>query len=120
MNETILIGRISTDLELKEVNSNKLVNFNVAVNRQDNKTDFIPCVCFNQIAENLCKYQKKGNLIAVKGSIRQNEYLDKEGNKRYSFNVLASRVQFLEASNKENTSDIEKITTKIEDDDVPF
>ena len=102
MNEVLLIGRISTDLELKETNNGKLVNFNIAVNRQDKEknADFLPVVCFNQLAENICSYQKKGNMIAVKGSLRQNEYTDKEGNKRYSFNVISSRVQFLE-SNKD-------------------
>ena len=123
MNEVLLIGRITNDLELKDINGIKLVNFNIAVNRQDKdkKTDFIPVTVFNQMAENLCKYQKKGNLLAIKGSIRQNEYTDKENNKRYSFNVVASKVQFLESNNKDYNNYKNEATSKtIDDDDVPF
>lgn len=126
MNDVILIGRISTDLELKEITGDKkLVNFNIAINRQGtkDKTDFIPCTCFNEIAENLVKYQKKGSLIAVKGSIRQNEYTDKEGNKRYSLNVIASRIQYLESTNKENkeyNTYLKANSEAIDDSDIPF
>lgn len=119
MNDVTLIGRIANDLELKEVNNKKMLNINIAINRQgSDKTDFIPCVCFDKTAENVVKYQKKGNLVALKGSIRQNEYTDKEGNKRYSFNMLVSRVKFLEPikdeTNKQATS------TTVDDDDMPF
>lgn len=123
MNEVVLIGRISNDLELKDVNGIKIINFNLAVNRQDKdkNTDFIPVAAFNQIAENMVKYQKKGNLLAVKGSIRQNEYTDKEGNKRYSFNVVANKVQYLESSNKDYTNYKNEVASKaIDDEDVPF
>lgn len=125
MNEILLIGRISNDLELKETKSGKYVNFNLAVNRQGEGTDFLPCVCFNQIAENITKYQQKGSLIALKGSLRQNEYTDKDGNKKYTFNVVASRIQFL-GSVKDDATNISKTNTnsskgqEIDDDDIPF
>ena len=119
MNDVTLIGRIANDLELKEVNNKKMLNINIAINRQgSDKVDFIPCVAFDKTAENVVKYQKKGNLIALKGSIRQNEYTDKEGNKRYSLNVSVNRIKFLEAikdeTNKQATS------TTVDDDDMPF
>lgn len=118
MNEVVLIGRIANKLELKEVSNSKMLNFNLAVNRTSdkNKTDFIPIVVFNQLAENMVKWQNVGNMIAVIGSIRQNEYTDKEGNKRYSTNVLASRVQFLES----NKNKKEEVSSTLTDDDTPF
>ena len=123
MNDVTLIGRISNDLEIKTTGDIKILNFNIAINRAgSDKADFIPCTAFNQVAENMVKYQKKGSLIAVKGSIRQSEYTDKEGNKRMMLNVTANRVKFLETTTK--ADDIYKAyskhATKIEDDDVPF
>lgn len=122
MNDVTLIGRISNDLEIKTTGDIKILNFNIAINRAGtDKTDFIPCTAFNQVAENMVKYQKKGSLIAIKGSIRQNEYTDKEGNKKTMINVTANRVKFLEANTK--ADDIYKSYSQkatLEDDDVPF
>lgn len=120
MNDVTLIGRIANDLDIKTTGDIKLVNFNIAINRANtDKADFIPCTAFNQTAENIVKYQKKGSLIAAKGSIRQNEYLDKEGNKRYSLNVSVNRVKFLDSP---KTDDIYKRASVdvINDDDMPF
>lgn len=123
MNEVFLIGRITKDLELKDTGATKLTSFNIAINKPTKNGDavFVPCIAFREVAENLVKYQKKGNLIAVKGSINQNEYTDKEGNKRYSVNVIAKHIQFLESNNKGN--DVKEEDAKfneINDEDIPF
>ena len=71
MNVVILIGRLTKDPELKQTSSNLVYcRFTIAVDRpfsKDNATDFINCVVWRKQAENLCKYQKKGNLIGVTG-----------------------------------------------------
>lgn len=128
MNNVNLLGRISTDLNIRESNNKKILNFSIAINDNKDKASFIPVVAFDSVAENISKYQKKGNQIAVSGFLQDNTYTDKEGNKRYSLNVIASRVDFI--SNKESNKD-DKITfnhnnnfqlkeQKLDDDDVPF
>lgn len=97
LNKTILIGRISTDLELRETNSgNSTVKFNLAVNRIKEGTDFIPVQVWGKQAENIVQYQSKGSLIAVEGSIRIDEYTDSDGNNRRFTYVLAQNVKFLD------------------------
>ena len=129
MNNVNLLGRISTELNLKEINNKKILNFSIAINDIKDKTSFIPITAFDTLAENISKYQKKGNQIAISGFLQDNNYTDKDGNKRYSLNIIASRVDFI--SNKEAIKKDDKITfsynndfkledNKINDDDVPF
>ena len=95
-NKAVIVGRISTDLELRYTSSNKAYcRFNLAVNRMNEGTDFIPVTVWGKPAENLVSYQNKGSLILVDGSISMSNYTDKDGNNRTSFEVLTSNVQFL-------------------------
>ena len=114
-NKVTLVGRISTDLELRYTGSNKVYcRFNLAVNRMNEGTDFIPVTVWGKPAENLVQYQNKGSLILVDGSISMSNYTDKDGNNRTSFEVMTSNVQFL--SSKKTTEEV--ISEKIEED--PF
>ena len=104
-NKVTLVGRISTDLELRYTGSNKAYcRFNLAVNRMNEGTDFIPVTVWGKPAENLVQYQNKGSLILVDGSISMSNYTDKDGNNRTSFEVMTSNVQFL--SNKKASAEI--------------
>ena len=103
MNQAILIGRISNDLDLKYLpnGQNCKINFNLAVNgvkRQDGsqETDFIPVEIWNKAAENLVKFQTKGSKIAVRGRISVDNYTDQQGNKKSFTKVVASEVEYLE------------------------
>lgn len=112
-NKVTLVGRISTDLELRYTGSNKAYcRFNLAVNRMNEGTDFIPITVWGKPAENLVQYQNKGSLILVDGSISMSNYTDKDGNNRTSFEVMTSNVQFLsskktndEGSNEQKETD---------------
>lgn len=112
-NKAVIVGRISTDLELRYTGSNKAYcRFNLAVNRMNDGTDFIPVTVWGKPAENLVSYQNKGSLILVDGSISMSNYTDKDGNNRTSFEVMTSNVQFL-SSKKTND---ETIITQTESD----
>lgn len=126
MNQINLIGRITRDLELRTTTSGKAVcEFDLAVNRigQD-ATDFINCTVWGNQAENLCKYQGKGSLIAVTGSLRIDKYQNQEGENRYKTYVLANNIEYLssksseEASKPETTFNPDEIV--LTDDDLPF
>lgn len=96
MNSINLIGNICADLELKTTNSGKsVVQFNLAVQRPFAKdtTDFIPVVVWNQTAEFLAKYAKKGSKAAVSGKLTTRNYEDKNGNKRTAFEVVADTAE---------------------------
>lgn len=97
MNKVVLTGRIVRDLELKETQKGtKVCEFTLATNRpmDREKADFINVIVWDKQAENLCKYQKKGNLIAVFGEIRTDSY-EVEGKKRYKTYVLCNQLEYL-------------------------
>lgn len=103
MNKAILIGRIVKDPELRATPNNRSVcQFTIAVNRTytneegKREADFINCVVWDKQAENLAKYQKKGNQIAVEGRIQTRNYDDNSGKKVYVTEVLVNNISFLE------------------------
>lgn len=109
MNTVNLTGRITKDLETKYTNNNKTVcEFSLAVNRVgQEQTDFINCQIWGTQAENLSKYQGKGSLVGIVGSLRVDAYKDKDNNNRYKTYVLVNNVEYLEA--KKETSAEKKI-----------
>ena len=101
MNNIMLIGRIANDLELKEVGEGKVVNFSIAVNKGvknaegNYEADFFQVVVWNNIAENLVKFCKKGDQIAVSGRLQNRSYDTDNGFKRYVTEIVANNIQFL-------------------------
>ena len=66
MNKVLLIGRLTRDAELRYTPSGKAVaSFTVAVQRNKEEADFINCVAWNKVAENLANYTSKGSLVGV-------------------------------------------------------
>ena len=100
MNSVVLIGRLTKDVDLRYSNNNTAVGrFSLAVDRhdKDKNCDFINCIAFGKSAENLEKYVKKGNKVAISGRIQTGSYTNKEGNKVYTTDVVAERVEFVES-----------------------
>ncbi|MDD5793685.1 single-stranded DNA-binding protein [Clostridium sp. HCP1S3_B4] len=112
MNKIILLGRITRDPELKKTESTgtSYVKFDIAVDRRykssesNSDVDFIPIVAWSKQAEVICKYLKKGDCITLSGRLSVNNYLDKEGNKKYSTNVVLEEFRFISTSSKNSTA----------------
>lgn len=106
MNQINLIGRLTKDPELRYTTNNKAVcNFDIAVNRIGQEaTDFINVVVWDKQAENLEKYQSKGSLIAVSGSLRVDKYQNENGENRYKTYVLANNIEYLSTKSSETVS----------------
>lgn len=122
MNKVILIGRLTSNPELRYTSSSIAVtSFNLAVDRtygEEKKTDFIPIVVWRKQAENVCKFCDKGSLVAIDGNVQMREYEDKECKKRIAFEVVAENVQFLSTKSKEDGQAVENKTEEKETD--PF
>ena len=102
LNTAILMGRLTADPELRYTGSNiPVTSFSLAVDRaykngEERQTDFINIVAWRQRAEFVSKWFKKGQLVAVEGSIQTRRYTDKDGNNRTAFEVVANNVHFAE------------------------
>ena len=118
MNKCFITGRIAHDLELRATSTGKSIcEFRIATNRPvtrdgERVADFINCRVWNKTAENLVKYQAKGNLIGVIGRMQVDAYQDKDGNKKYNNYVLVEDLEYLEA--KKEDIPVDKLQTKTE------
>ena len=109
MNKTILMGRLTKDPEVKylqDENSTAMARYTLAVDRRYRKdgkaeTDFISCVTFGKNAEFAEKYLQKGLKILVSGRIQTGSYVNQEGNKVYTINVIVEEHYFAEGKNPE-------------------
>ncbi|MBQ5436715.1 MAG: single-stranded DNA-binding protein [Firmicutes bacterium] len=146
MNQVQLVGRLSRDPQVSYSAStqNAVARFTVAVDRMPDRNgnrqaDFISCVSFGKTAEFIEKYFTKGKPIALTGRIQTGSY-EKNGQKVYTTDVVADRVEFVPGGNgdgqtggqsapqgisKSGSDDkpsggFDEIPDLIPDDDIPF
>lgn len=111
LNQTVIVGRIVRDPELRETdNGNKITNITLAVPRSfkntngEYETDFISCVLWKGVAENVVEYCKRGDLVGVKGRI-QSRNIEEEDSKKQILEVVAEKVTFLSSKKKEEADE---------------
>lgn len=103
LNVVALNGRLTADPELRHTNSDiPVTSFTLAVDRSyvkagaERQADFVNIVCWRSTAEFASKYFRKGQLVAIEGSIQSRSYTDNNGNKRTATEVVANNVHFAE------------------------
>ena len=105
LNRVELIGRLGRDPELKYSQAGAPVcRFNVATDesytdRNGNRVDRVEwhtVIAFQKLAENCSQYLKKGSLVYIEGSLTTRKWQDQQGQDRYSTEIRAQRVQFLD------------------------
>ncbi len=101
VNCAVIMGRLVADPELRTTgNGTSVTSFAVAVDRrfarsgEDRQTDFIDVIAWRQTADFVCKYFRKGSMIAIQGYIQTRTYEDKNGNKRKAVELVADNVSF--------------------------
>lgn len=116
INRVVLIGRLTRDPELRKTqNGISVCSFTLAVNRRQNQdgtqdADFINCVAWNKLADNIQLYQKKGNQLGIEGQINTRSYDNQQGQKVYVTEVIAENVQFLTPRNDSNGQNVQGVT----------
>lgn len=104
MNKVILTGRLVSD-DFKKFQSSKgmSLTFKIALVEQAKKTNFIDIVCFNNIANNITKYIKKGDLLEIEGKLNNSKYTTKDGKTIYKTEIVAKNITFsVKSKNNEN------------------
>lgn len=103
-NRSVLIGNLVRDPELRFTQDGKAVcNFDIAINHnftnakgdKKEETVYIPVTVWGKQAESTAKYMKKGRLVLVEGRIYQENWNDKDGNKRSKLKLNCSSIKFL-------------------------
>lgn len=138
MNNVVLIGRLTKDPELRYIQGNgtAVSTFTLAVDKglsRDKKqemesqnkptADFIRIVVWGKQAENAANYLVKGRLVGIQGRIQTGSYEANDGTKRYTTDVVANQVEFLEWGDKQN-NEYDYLGMEgfqpVDNDDIPF
>ena len=112
-----MTGRLTKDPVLEHTTKGTpFCRFTLATNRPvvregEQQVDFITCMSWNKQAENLCKYQVKGNLIGVVGEYRTDSY-EVNGEKRYKTYVLCREIEFLSSKKTNVDKEVENLSVK--------
>ena len=99
MNVVALAGRVATEVEVKELGEERTVaTFRLAVDRagDDAGAGFFSVAAWNRQAELCARYLRKGRRVGVEGRLRVSTW-EEDGKRRSSVEVVASRVEFLDA-----------------------
>jgi len=136
VNKVILIGRLGRDPEARYNQSGTAVtNFTLATTRTFKKengkaaeTEWHRVVAFGRTAEVCGEYLQKGKQVYVEGRLQTREWEDKDGNKRWTTEIIVERMQMLggrserePASGPPSEADpFNKSYAEVPDDDVPF
>lgn len=111
LNSVQLMGRFTKDPELRTTASGiSTCSFTLAVDRnfvrqgEERKADFVNCVAWRQTAEFISRYFKKGDMVALEGSIQTRTWDDTEGKRHYVTEVVVDRTHFA-GSKREQSAD---------------
>lgn len=112
VNKVILIGNLGADPEVRYTSSGGAVgNFSLATNeswtdkngQKQERTEWHRIVVWGKTAENCGQYLSKGRQVYIEGRLQTRDWMDKEGNKRYTTEVVAQSVRFLGGSSPEKS-----------------
>ena len=124
INRVILIGNLVRDVDLRySQNGTAIANFTLAVNDGygDKKTvDFIRVTAWKKTAENVANYCGKGSKVAVEGKLKQQNWEDKDGNKKEKVFVNAQQIMFLNTKQQQTDEGYSMDSDNYRDEDVPF
>ena len=145
VNKVILIGNLGSDPEVKYTPSGTAVaNFNIATNeswvtkdgKKEERTEWHKIVVWSKLAELCGEYLAKGRPVYLEGRLQTRDWNDKDGNKRYTTEIVAQTIQFLggpgergergegrpaaRSARSGGSPGIEEAAPMEADDDIPF
>lgn len=134
VNKVILVGRLGADPEVRYTPDGAMVTtFRLATDEQwkdkngerTQRTEWHRVVAFRKLAEICGSYLSKGRLVYVEGRLQTRSWEDKEGQKRFTTEIVASNMQILDRGPSKDAGTDERVPgpadmEQTSDDDVPF
>lgn len=133
LNHCTFIGRLGRDPEVRRTTSGDAVsNFTLAVGwkgKEKEGTEWVPVVSHGKLAEIIGQYLRKGSQVHISGRFRTRKWQDKDGNDRYSTEIVASQMQMLGSKPNGERNESASSDTSFADnsggssdfnDDIPF
>ena len=136
INKMILQGRFTKDVDLRTTqNDNSVASFTIAWSEKYGQTEqslFMNCVAWNNQAEFISKYFKKGDMVVIEGKITSGSYENEKGDKRYVTELIVEKAHFCgskqDSKQQQFSGDLntyssgtdEDFKSMSDDDDLPF
>ena len=136
VNKVILIGRLGKDPEVRYTPSGSAVaNFSIATSEEwkdkntgekQERTEWHKIVAWRRLGEICGEYLHKGSQVYIEGRLQTKSWEDRDGNTRYTTEVVALNMQMLDSQRKEGKADSQEERFPVEepvsipDDDIPF
>lgn len=130
MNKVMLTGWMTKDADVRYTNENEptaIAHFSLAVNKKSRRegqqnADFIRHVAFGKLAEFMEKYGGKGVKFEIVGRIQTGSYINREGKKTYTFEVVCEEISFAESKGaaQQNKQDDGFLPMEGDEDALPF
>lgn len=136
VNKVILVGRLGRDPEVKYTPSGVAVaNFSMATSEEwkdrdsgekKERTEWHRIVAWRRLGEICGEYLRKGSQIYIEGKLQTRDWEDRDGNKRYTTEIVAQNMQMLDSPAREGRAQSEEERYPVEepvsipDDDIPF
>lgn len=130
VNKVILIGRLGKDPDIRRTSSGTPVaSFSLATSERYNdrngqkqeKTEWHNIVVWNKLADLAGQYIKKGSFVYIEGKLQTRSWDDKNGNKRYTTEIIGNVLQFLDSKSNDNEDkNYNPEPQPIVEDDLPF
>jgi single-strand DNA-binding protein len=134
INKVILIGRLGKDPEMRFTQTGRAVtSFTMATsdywmdqnNERQERTEWHRIVAWAKLAETCAKILSKGKLVYIEGRIQTRAWDDKDGNKRYTTEIIANTMQILSSIDNSEARDMNETASahhepEVFEDDVPF
>lgn len=105
-NKVILMGRLTRDIELRNIPSGQAVaNFGLAINRKwkakdgsdGEETTFVDCEAWGKTAEVMAEYLARGRPVLIEGRLKLDQWQDKDGGNRSKLGVVVDTFQFVDS-----------------------
>ena len=138
MNKVILVGRLTKDPELRATGTGiPVCSFTVACDRrytkqgEERKADFINCIAWRQTGESIARYFKRGNRIALEGTLQSRSWADNDGKTHYTMEVVGEQWEFAQSKSEAASPNADAEPAQqlggdlegfmpVEDEDLPF
>lgn len=127
VNKVILVGRLGQEPEIRSTASGQQVcTLSIATSEswtkdgnREERTEWHRVVLWGRQAELAHKYLKKGRLVYIEGKLQTRSWQDQQGQKRYTTEIVANNMQFLEGSSSNTNRDTNDVPP-INDNDSPY
>lgn len=132
VNKAIILGNLGNDPEVSYLQSGTAVaKLSVATSEtwkdkqtgeKQERVEWHRIAAFGRLAEIMGEYLKKGSKVYIEGSLRTNKWEDKDGNTRYTTEIIANEMQMIDSKGENGGAQAQKVANEPDnfDDDIPF